>query len=736
MANDQVIGATLQVDASSAVAASKSITEMKANVKDLKAAFEGTKAGSTEQADAFKKLTAAQDDLSKSTASLNKTTEESTGHFKNIKEGVGSLGGPLGEASEGVGKLNSTFVTLLANPVVLIIAAIVAALALLYKSFTNTFEGGEKMEQVFAGIKAAGQSLFDNLGKLADVVGKLFTGDFSGALKGIKGVVSAAVDGYNAMAALTKQAQEIHKEQLANDLEQAQRQAKLADLRAQAYDDSVPIAKRIASLKELQVASAENAKADMKLAKDATDNQIAQWSLQKDGLLKHQDELNKLRIDRVNGETQNSNELKQIGRQITSAEKAELAERKAAEAKAAEEAKKIREQNQAFNEQLSKLQHENSLAGITDTYAKEKQTLENKLADDQATLKKDFENKKITRDQYNQLEAAQLESAQIQRDGLTTKHNKDVADKDAAFQKDLAAIRGKTQTDGITDARAAERVQLEITHQQQLADAIKNYKDDAVKLQAIKEALDDQLRAEQAKLDAKNKAEDDKKAFKTKSDADKLVIQNKKADYDKRIAAIADDQKLTDEAFANKVISEQEYNDQTAQLSQARIAIRDEEQKHNAMVVNAIGDAFETLSDIAGKQTVVGKALAIASTTIKTFQSAVSAFQGMTDTIPGPVGIALGIVAAAGAVASGLAAVKKIVAVQVPGQGDAGGSVPTAPPAMTAPIAPTQQSTSLNQSSIDSIGDATSGRVYVLDADVQNNADRNARLNRAARLGG
>lgn len=733
--NNQVIGATLKVDASSTVAASKSISDMKANVKDLKKNFEDAAQGSAEQAEAFKKLTAAQDELKNSTANLNKTSEETTGHFKNIKEGISGLPGPLGAAGEGVNKLNSTFVKLLANPVVLIIGAIVAVLALLYKAFTNTFEGGEKMEQVFAGIKAAGQALLDNLGHIGSAILKFFTFDFSGAVKEIKGVVAAVADAGSKMAGLTKQAQELAREQAINDLDQAKRQGKLADLRAQAYDDSIPIAKRKAALKELKAESEVNAKEDMDLARRVADNRIAQLTVEEDGARKHAIEIAKIQADQVRDATTNSNELKQIGRQISSADKAETAERKAAQAKAAEEAKKIREQNQAFEAQLSKLQHENALAGITDAYAKEKQMLENKLADEQSTLQKDFANKKLTRDQYNKLETAQQESSVIQRQGLVDKHNKDVADKEAAFQKELTSIRLKTQADGLIDERAAAKVQLDITYQQQLADAIKNYKDDAVKFQAIKQALDAQLKAAQEKLDKKNKLDDDKKKLAVEEEQKKVIIENKKKTYDERIQAANDEQALVQTAFDNKVISELDYNTKVAALSQARQDIHEQEKKHNEQVTSAIGDAFNTLSELAGKQTAVGKALAIASTTIKTFQSAIAAFEGMVSEIPGPVGIALGVVAAAGAVATGIAAVKKIVAVDIPGQG-AGGPVPTSPEIMSAPVAPTQKSTSLDPNSINQIGNATSGRTYVLSGDVANASDRDARLNRAAVLGG
>lgn len=97
------------------------------------------------------------------------------------------------------------------------------------------------------------------------------------------------------------------------------------------------------------------------------------------------------------------------------------------------------------------------------------------------------------------------------------------------------------------------------------------------------------------------------------------------------------------------------------------------------------GDFMKNIATIAGEQTAIGKAAAVAGTTIDTFRGAQAAFTGMTSTIPGPVGIGLGIAAAAAAVVSGLANVKKILAVKsgLPGEGSvsaSGGSaaVPTA----------------------------------------------------------
>ena len=161
-----------------------------------------------------------------------------------LKPADGAIG-----AFDGIGK---SMWKLVANPVGAIILAIVAALALLYKSFTNSFEGGQKMEQIFAGIKAAGQALIDNIEKIAGAIIKLMKFDFSGAINDIKGVAKEAGAAYEAMAKLTKDAQKLHQEQLANDLDQAERAKKLAILREQATDETIPIAKRKAALQDLK----------------------------------------------------------------------------------------------------------------------------------------------------------------------------------------------------------------------------------------------------------------------------------------------------------------------------------------------------------------------------------------------------------------------------------------------------------------------------------------------------
>lgn len=740
MADNKIIAASVQVDTE---AATKNMLKLKGTVEDLKKEFKNTAAGSDEQLAALKRLKAAEDDLAKANQKLNEANKETSGHFGKIKEGISAIPGATGAAGKGVEELNTQFKALLANPIGLIIAAIVLALVALYKAFTNTFEGAQKVEQVFAGLKAAAQALFDNIGHLASALVKFFTFDFSGAVDEIKGVVKAAGDAYSAMSKLTEQAQKLHQEQLANDLDQAERQKKLAILREQAEDDTVPIAKRKAALKELKAESEQNAKEDIDLARRTAENKIAQLTLEKDGAKKNQDEINQIKIEQVKVETDNANELRRIGKQLTAAEKQELAEQKEARRKADEEEKKRRQEYIEYTNKLNKLQQDNDLALIKDGYQKELKQLEIKIADEKRANQESFVEKKITRDQLNQLNAALDTQANTERDNINDKHNKEVAAKESAFQKELAGITGKARVDGIKDAHQAELVQLEIGYQEKLAQAIEHYKDDGDKLAKIQAALDEQYHADKAAKEAKFKEEDDKKAFAQEEQRLQQEIAKKNLDFESKMAAVDAEQNLVQQAFDNKLITEQDYNTKVAALAAARVTIREQEAAHYEAVAGAIASTFGTLADIAGKQTVAGKALAIAQTTIQTFQSAIGAFKGMVTTIPGPAGIALGIVAQAGALANGIAAVKKIIAVKVPGASDTGGAAPTGVTTPAAPIAPipTQTSTSLNQDSINGIGNVAAGgvnavRAYVVEQDSAQAAARAARLQGAAILGG
>ena len=78
-------------------------------------------------------------------------------------------------------------------------------------------------------------------------------------------------------------------------------------------------------------------------------------------------------------------------------------------------------------------------------------------------------------------------------------------------------------------------------------------------------------------------------------------------------------------------------------------------------LLDQVGNALSAFSDLAGKETKVGKALAISSTLVSTYSAAQKAFESQFLPIPTTNSPIRGALAAAAAVASGLANVRAII---------------------------------------------------------------------------
>lgn len=246
---------------------------------------------------------------------------------------------------------------------------------------------------------------------------------------------------------------------------------------------------------------------------------------------------------------------------------------------------------------------------------------------------------------------------------------------------------------------------------------------------------------DQANFDAEIQRlrDNEQRRLETKAELAELAVLEDPDSIENKIAKINADLELELAALAEGDLRRQIL---AKEASNAIVKIKEEEVEAKKQLqllevqqvqsgLNAITGALDGFAEVAGRQSAAGKALSIAVTVIKTIQGGVSAFMGMVQQIPGPVGIALGAVAAAGVVASGYASISKMKAVPIPGKGGgSGGATPTAP---TAPIVPRPQTTTLDQASVNAVGNAAA-RSYVLETDVTNNQERIRRLNRAARI--
>jgi chemotaxis protein histidine kinase CheA len=106
------------------------------------------------------------------------------------------------------------------------------------------------------------------------------------------------------------------------------------------------------------------------------------------------------------------------------------------------------------------------------------------------------------------------------------------------------------------------------------------------------------------------------------------------------------------------------------EASDAAIALKKAEFDAEMELLQSISGAFKSLASIAGEQTAAGKALAIASTIIDTYM-------GATKALAAGAGTPVGYINAAAIVATGLANLRTITAVQVPNGGNAGATAST-----------------------------------------------------------
>lgn len=131
-----------------------------------------------------------QKELKKSTNDTSKALDKSKQSSQRNAAAFEAVNKATGGAIRGVRSLIKQLWLLVANPIGAVIAAIVLGLTALYKAFTSTKAGGEKFDQLMAGIGATIDVLRDRVLKVGTAILKFFSGDFKGALKAGKEAVS------------------------------------------------------------------------------------------------------------------------------------------------------------------------------------------------------------------------------------------------------------------------------------------------------------------------------------------------------------------------------------------------------------------------------------------------------------------------------------------------------------------------------------------------------------------
>jgi hypothetical protein len=273
---------------------------------------------------------------------------------------------------------------------------------------------------------------------------------------------------------------------------------------------------------------------------------------------------------------------------------------------------------------------------------------------------------------------------------------------------------------------------------------------DAVSDEAARQATVRKAAEDKAKADAKAKAEKDKQkreeeAKERRTERDNEMRINDALLKDGRDANL----KSIIDAKGKEVEVTQISADQIAQvnanataneatLSEGRVKVYEQEQEAKSQLRQLEMDGVSAVIELVGAKTAVGKAIAVASTTISTYEAAQKAYSAQI--IPGdPTSVVRAVIAAAASVAVGLARVKGILSVQVPGGKSGGVSTPSIPASASSTIQSQVQSqapVSINQNQVNQLGNKGNIRAYIIDADIQNSEKRNQRIERASVLGG
>jgi hypothetical protein len=637
-------------------------------------------------------------------------------------------------------KLGAQFMHLLKNPIVLLIAGIVAGLKLIYEAFQSNVQGGKEIAAVWEGLSAVGTQLKDawmglvrTLGYVYQAAFKFITLDFKGAAQAIKNANGEAAASFKQLgdAASGKTfsiVRGLEKEQQANN------KAKKEQAVAQSFVNKLLVQSReiltdeTASMSEKRKALAQVTKEETKAAAErvriaAVDLKILQQKAKALGgqaEIKMKQEIRDATVALNEAETEGAMTGIKLNRQ-----KKMLARQEVNENKEAIEAGKERAKANSDKEKERVKEREDTLKKIKDL----EQSYSDSLLSEEA--KEVIQVQRKYKELYDQ----------------AAKHKIDISE----LKKQEAAEKLKIEDkydQQINDKIAA----LTDTEQQKLYDAYQKEVTAAKGNKLLLEALEvDYFK----KRDALTKAENDKKAaadLKLKeillSEGDfklhklsldyqaqqLLYVGNEEALKALKIKYGEDTVKITDEVAAKQIAADK--------------AVADKKRETLAGQLNLVKGSFQALSDVAslfaGKNKKaqktafnVQKAANIASATIDTYTAATAAFKSAAGiAVIGPV---LAPIAAAGAIAAGLINIKKIAASkfeggETPSSGGGGGEGGGA----TAPTMSAPQFNVVGQSGVNQLASLGQQPVqaYVVSGQVtsQQSLDRNRLAN--ATLGG
>ena len=655
-----------------------SINDINKSITDLKNELDNTELGSEAWNELAEDLGKAEDALDKTTEAINET--------KNAQKSLGAQlqGAPgiVGKVSQSVKGLGQTFKALLANPVVAVLAAIVGALTLLFKAFTSTKAGGEKMEQVMAGIGAALDVLRDRVLKVGGAIIKFFSGDFAGAAEDIKGAFSGIGDEiaaeFQEAMRIKAELQAITDAQRELNNERAVQNTLIAKAKLIINDETKSYKERQAALEEVRQAEIALAKQEEILAQrryDAIKAQNALSDSSKEALDEEAAAFQRLQ----QAQLASLQKQKELYDQQKALRDRERAEQKAAYQKRQQELKALADLEEQLNLELIQDQEDRAEKELDIQEEKLKQQIRNlrisKDKENDLLLKaeKIYQEKreKLSQDTYDALVKQNRDyqdyiiAAEIYNAGVVVEQQQRITEDSINYinQKLDAAGLATEEAFGYNKQELEDRQQVldhleasEFSHKQMMMNSITRYYETQkyeAQVAYERDIADTERRnkEKQLQIEAANKLlGDDQQALNARLTQINEYFDNYEENRAQQHAAQIGNINREQQAELTKV--QEEFS-----LIRQKIAQQERDAQYQQQQLAIAG--FDALAELAGRESELGKALAIASTTISTYQAAQAAYASQL-TIPTPDAPVRAAVAAGIAVAQGLARVMAI----------------------------------------------------------------------------
>ena len=219
----------------------------------------------------------------KATGGLRSKLDGVSANFTKLKGDLSAIPGPVGSVVQDFTGLNTAFKAIIANPIGLLIASLVAALTGLFKILTSTKEGSEQFKQVLDAVSAAIDVVRDRALQFGKGLKQLFTGDIREGLSSIKdsfsGIGAEIVNDATEAANLRKELQAIADDQRDLNVERAKQNTLVAESKLRINDENLSYGERLKALESVRAAEVQLAKQEEELAKRRYDAIKAQNAL-------------------------------------------------------------------------------------------------------------------------------------------------------------------------------------------------------------------------------------------------------------------------------------------------------------------------------------------------------------------------------------------------------------------------------------------------------------------------